>query len=109
MNIFLDDERACPESFVPAYTTEAARWLLICNKGEIDTLSLDNDLGNGYKEGRTLVLWLCEEAADGQDYWPKKIRIHSANPVAREYMHGMITRYGPYTWDYQNQEFVHNG
>ena len=35
---------------------------------------------------------MCEH-----DVWPREsIAIHSANPVASEYMVGLIERYGPY-------------
>ena len=59
---------------------------------EVIEASLDNDLGDGEPEGRKLVLWMCEH-----DVWPREsIAIHSANPVASEYMVGLIERYGPY-------------
>lgn len=37
-----------------------------------------------------VVLWLCEN-----DRWPPEVRIHTANPVGREWLTGMARRYGP--------------
>jgi hypothetical protein len=55
--------------------------------------SLDNDLGEGEEEGRRLVLWMAETST-----WPTgAIEVHSANPVAKKYMEGMIERYAPFT------------
>jgi hypothetical protein len=64
-----------------------------CLEGEeVKEASLDNDLGETIPEGRKLVLWMAEH-----DKWPtERLAIHSANPVALEYMVGMIERYGPF-------------
>jgi hypothetical protein len=48
------------------------------------------DLGEGVPESRKLLLWMAEN-----DVWPtKSISVHSANPVAVDYMSGLIERYG---------------
>ena len=39
---------------------------------------------------RPVVLWLCEN-----DRWPPEVRVHTANPVGREWLVGMARRYGP--------------
>ena len=93
MNLWLDDERNprdydFPQDWVWVKTVEEAkRWI---SMGKIEIASLDNDLGEGQEEGRRLVLWMAEF-----EIWPKEVRIHSANPVAWEYMTKMIERYKP--------------
>lgn len=55
-----------------------------------DVMSLDHDLG-GDDTTRPIVLWLCEHPRA----WPSEIRVHTANPVGREWLTGMIARYRP--------------
>jgi hypothetical protein len=109
-NVYLDDERATPPEFdVRTVTVPTTCDFLRINQGDVDILSLDNDLGipHWLNEGRYITLWLAEQQnLFGRSYWPRRIRIHSANPVAREYMRGNIERYGPYRWDVANQEYV---
>jgi NAD+-processing family protein with receiver domain len=58
--------------------------------GGYDELSLDHDLG-GDDTTRVVVRWLC----DHPDRWPGEVRVHTANPVGREWLLGMIGRYRP--------------
>lgn len=89
MKIWLDDIRKPPDdSWTWVTTVDAARDLLITR--EVWVISLDNDLGGGTPEGRTLVYWMAEN-----DRWPFHVEVHSANVVAAEYMKGMIERYKP--------------
>jgi hypothetical protein len=92
MRLFLDDIRTPPdETWTWVKTVEDAIPLL--EAGHVEESSLDNDLGEGIEEGRALVLWMAEH-----DIWPaEEINVHSANPVAVEYMLGVIDRYGPFT------------
>lgn len=55
-----------------------------------DLVSLDHDLG-GDDTTRPIVLWWCEHPWA----WPTEVRVHSANPVGREWLEGMIERYKP--------------
>jgi hypothetical protein len=55
----------------------------------IGAISFDHDLG-GDDTTRPVVLWMCEN-----DFWPVSWKIHSANPVGREWLAGMLDRYGP--------------
>lgn len=89
--IWLDDLREPPdERWTWVKTTQEAIDLLTAES--VTHASLDNDLGLDVPEGRTLVLWMAEH-----DAWPsEEIAIHSANPVAFEYMAGVIERYGPF-------------
>ena len=54
----------------------------------IEEVSCDNDLGENETEGYKLLDWF---EATGRNY---PIRIHSANPVARERMRAIIQRNG---------------
>ncbi len=107
INIFLDDERETPRNFLRTLDVQTTINFMKNLNGYIDILSLDNDLGVGMDEGRNVVYWLCATSFNGLNYWPRRIRIHSANPVARDYMKGMIERYAScYYWDATNQEYV---
>ena len=88
MKLYLDDTRTPPDkSWTLVRTVEECKELL--NKGEVTELSLDNDLGQGFLEGRELVKWMAEN-----DKWPpNKPKVHSANIVAAAYMRQMIDRY----------------
>lgn len=95
-NLYVDDLRQEPEGWLRAKTVKEAKDFLVAFP--VGTLSLDNDLGfDGIQEeGREIIRWLIEEQeANGADFWPKRIILHSANPVAVYYMKGMIERYAP--------------
>lgn len=95
INVWLDDlrdpavfDKSGTEWFW-AKTVPEAKSLL--ETAEVKRLSLDNDLGPDEEEGRRLVLWMAEF-----EVWPEgPISVHSANPVARDYMLGMLDRYAP--------------
>jgi len=87
MKIFLDDVRNAPEGFTRVYDPFSCILLLEENKGNVEILSLDHDLGLFFgkeKEytGYDVLLWLERNP----QYMPKSICIHSANPVARKKM-----------------------
>ena len=112
MKIWLDDLRPAPKGYTRVYLVdEAINEIIRCNRetdflwkqytlGYIDRqlfekcmkiftieeISCDNDLGEGNAEGYKLLDWL---EATGRNY---PIRIHSANPVARERMRAIIQK-----------------
>ena len=112
MKIWLDDLRPAPPTYTRVYLVdEAINEIIRCNRetdflwkqytlGYIDRqlfekcmkiftieeISCDNDLGEGNAEGYKLLDWL---EATGRNY---PIRIHSANPVARERMRAIIQK-----------------
>lgn len=91
MKIWVDDLRPAPIEFnlqVLASQT-AIGWLdWAKRKGMVvEILSLDHDLG-GEDTTRPIVLWMIEN-----EFWPVEVRVHSANPVGREWLEGMIERY----------------
>lgn len=96
MKIWVDDIRTPPDDswdwaktsqeaidFLVMLTTEGNIWI------PFEKMSLDHDLG-GDDTSRRIVLWMCEH-----DFWPVETVAHSANPVGREWLEGMIERYGP--------------
>ncbi len=92
LHLWLDDERPAPEGWtlcrwpqeIIDHTEQAAR------EGRPVVMSLDHDLGEIGPQARTgydVLTWL-EERAYRDDAFPLsvRLRIHTANPVAREKM-----------------------
>ena len=114
MKLWLDDCRPAPEGYNWVKTVSEAIYQIIYYSREFDycwqmyvegfwdrerlerflatwtieEISCDNDLGENETEGYKLLDWL---EATGRNY---PIRIHSANPVARERMRATIERNG---------------
>lgn len=59
-----------------------------------DVVMLDNDLGEGLKEGRALADLIKQDFIEGYIYTEKirKVFIHSTNVVAAQYMRGTLRR-----------------
>lgn len=92
INIFLDDCRITPKGYVRAYTVEQTISLLKKYKGNIGILSLDNDLGEGLKEGYHVAEWL-EKYHYLYDYpLPEQVIPHSMNPIARKRMQTIVDK-----------------
>ncbi len=92
INVWIDDLRTPPESWVWCKTSgQAISFLKVCvNFGlPVQCVSFDHDLG-GDDTTRPVILWMCEN-----DWWPADARAHTANPVGREWIEGMVQRYGP--------------
>ena len=102
MKLWIDDERPAPASWdgdiVTCTNSEAAIWFLerCVLPGPdgvpylaLEEISLDHDLG-GDDTTRPVVMWMTE-----RNLWPRVCRVHTANPVGREWLEGMIHRYGP--------------
>ncbi len=91
MKLFLDDIRTVPDGFVGATGYSECIRILEQNKGKIDTISLDHDLGE-IRNGYSVCKWIVEnEYYDGL----KTIIIHSANPVGVKNMIQLLDRYAP--------------
>jgi hypothetical protein len=85
--LWVDDLRAAPAAdWVVARTSAEAIERLSAT--DFDELSLDHDLG-GDDTTRAVVQWLCQHP----DRWPAAVRVHTANPVGREWLLGMIGRH----------------
>jgi hypothetical protein len=94
VKLWVDDLRDPPKGWWWAQTSAAAIDALWMNHpdtigGRFEEISLDHDLG-GDDTTRPVVLWMIEN-----NVWPAKIRVHTANPVGREWLEGMIARYRP--------------
>lgn len=100
MKIWVDDIRIPPDVwwddadqnvYWRTNSRESIRFLEFIKEsgGIVNLLSLDHDLGGG-DTSRPIVIWMIEN-----DFWPVEIRIHTANPVGREWLEGMIERYKP--------------
>jgi hypothetical protein len=85
--LWVDDLRPPPEGWVWAKSSEEAVAML--ETRDFAAVSLDHDLG-GEDTTRPVVLWMCEHAL-----WPTTVHVHTANPVGREWLVGMVNTYGP--------------
>ncbi len=84
LKVYLDDERTEPEGWVLVKTPAQAIALL--ETGMVSHLSLDHDLGDdeGIGTGYDVVLWLEEQAFNGNKFENLgTITVHSANVSAR--------------------------
>ena len=99
--LFVDDIREAPEGWDVARTYDEAIEML--SKTDYDVLSLDHDLADVHyacgetegfceKTGYDIALWLAERKNDG-GYTPIIIHCHSANPVGRDRILGVVARY----------------
>ncbi len=93
--LWIDDVRPAPDDTWDIARTydEAINSL---SKNKYDIVSFDHDLGD-FKDGRErtgydVLLWLTEKRLNNETV-PKNLRIHSANPVGRQRMQGVIDRY----------------
>lgn len=91
--IWVDDERPKPDdSWFATKHSNIAILLMkaLKRRGLVPrAISLDHDLG-GDDTTRPVVLWMAEH-----EYWPERVYVHTANPVGREYLEGVVNRYGP--------------
>lgn len=88
MKLWVDDERPAPDGWALAKTSADALKVL-GGADPIEAISLDHDLG-GEDTTRPVVLWLAEHGG-----WPARVYVHTANPVGRQWLEGMVQRYGP--------------
>ena len=94
INLYLDDLRPCPDNFTLARNALECRLLLLSN--DVNTLSLDHDLGEVDAEtGYDLCKWLVELGNYESSIYPKQIFLHTANGVGRDNMFKLLERYKP--------------
>ena len=82
LRLFLDDVRPTPKGWLRFRTAEAMIEFLTWNHDKIEAVSLDNDLGKGYTEGRMVARWLEEQAFNGTLKTIPHLAVHSDNNVA---------------------------
>ncbi len=98
IRIFLDDCRPCPDGYILAKNYIEMIKLLEENKGQIEGISLDHDLGED-KSGYDVCKWMVEN-----DNYPEKfITIHSSNPIGVKNMMQLLDRYAPDTCDIRDK------
>lgn len=84
MKIYMDDERSTPVGWQRTYTVEQTIEQL--ETRQVSHLSLDNDLGEGYREGYAVVDWLEETVYNDMTFPMPEVTIHSANASRVQYM-----------------------
>ena len=88
INLFVDDIRIpLNDDWVIARSYNEAIDLI--NNNSINQLSLDHDLGEE-RSGYDIAMYLVEN-----NIYPKKIHIHSANPVGVKNISMLLCRYAP--------------
>ena len=96
MKIWLDDIKTPPAGGWKWLKTaeDVIDWFRLNHDvWDVEILSLDNDLGEGRDEGYKVLDWLEEKKFYVPNFVvPKKIQVHSANPVARRRMEQSIER-----------------
>ena len=96
IHIYLDDIREAPSGYMHTKSVNETKTLIetLSNTGYNDfTLDLDHDLGayaNDGGDAYKLVLWLIETERNNSHYI---IKCHSANPVGKEHIEGLVKRY----------------
>lgn len=100
MRLWIDDERPVPPGYTHnALSSEQAIKVLDTNAtGTLELVSFDHDLGEVVDDrgafvddtSRRVMLWMIEH-----EVWPDELRIHTANPVGREWLEGIARRYFP--------------
>lgn len=85
LKVYMDDERSTPDGWSRTYTVEETIALL--ETRTVTHLSLDNDLGEGLKEGYEVVNWLEEVVFHDKTFPIPIVYVHSANASRVEYMH----------------------
>ena len=96
MRIYLDDQRTTPPGWHRTYTVEETIQCIKDNEGNIEAISLDNDLGSGLEEGRKVMDWIEEQAFNNTLKPILHLLIHTDNPSAEDAM--MKARYN--AWKY---------
>ena len=89
MDVWLDDMRPAPEGWTWVQTVDEVINLLMT--GDVEALSLDNDLGVDQSEGQTVIYWMEENG-----YWPELLCVHTNNAVAGRNMRDAIQNSGHY-------------
>ena len=94
LRLWIDDLREPPDDTWDVVTTSEAAIALLTNfqrEGMLwcprEVVSFDHDLG-GDDTTRPVVMWMINN-----DFRFDEYRVHSQNPIGREWLEGMIDRY----------------
>ena len=93
MKLFIDDLRdPVDDSWTVARTVQQAIDFIERNRDDLECISFDHDLGidqhGNEMTTRRIVIYIIEN-----DLKVGHAVVHSANPVGREWLEGMIERY----------------
>ncbi len=83
VRIWLDDLRPMPSSF-NVHCKTASEAIELLNKGNVQAISFDHDLGVDGGTGYQVASFIEKEAKEGTLESIDQMTIHSANPVGRQ-------------------------
>jgi hypothetical protein len=91
MRLYIDDERVLPAEFTHL-AQSAAQAITLLSRHDFEVVSFDHDLGGTSTDdtSRPVLTWMIEN-----EKWPNEIRVHTANPVGRDWLLGTAKRYAP--------------
>ena len=94
IRVYLDDERVTPDGWVRTNTVAETIALIQKDPGRIESISLDNDLGDtDHKtEGYQVLLWLEEQLFYDPCYPVPTIFVHSANAARAPMMRRLASK-----------------
>jgi hypothetical protein len=84
----LDDLRACPKGFTPAFSAEEC--ILLLKECEVGILSLDFDLGWGQPSGLQVVHYMVAEQR-----YPQEIYLHTSSLSGKKAMYQLLYQNKP--------------
>jgi len=105
IHVWLDDVRPMPSEF-NVHVKTAREAILLLNKGDVSSISLDHDLGPSDETGYSVAKYIEEHAYYG-DLPRLKVMIHTDNPEGRRNMMAAINNAERY-WR-QHEESAHKG
>lgn len=88
MKVFLDDKRDTPSGYIRTYSVEET--IAFLDTRQVDTLSLDNDLGDDCPEGYLALDYLEESIYHDPTFPVPQITVHSSNASRVLYMQRAI-------------------
>ena len=92
MRLFLDDVRNPPSDERTIVRNVRQAIFVLSTIPNIDTISLDHDLGSNKSTGYDVLLWIEREVVKNPDFMCPLILIHTANPVARKKMWAAVEK-----------------
>ena len=96
MNLFIDDIRNPKTGHYTIARNYAEAVKFMRENGCPDFISFDHDLGENQPSGYDIAKWMVNKDLDmNGEFIPKKFmyEVHSANPVGRENIRGLLTGY----------------
>jgi hypothetical protein len=98
IRLWVDDERPNPMGWLPVTTSRGAiEWLshMYAHRdfpnawAHFESISFDHDLG-GDDTTMPVLDWMVEH-----DFWPKRVYVHTANPIGRSNLLRTLSRFAP--------------